>query len=113
MQGPYRSPLAAVCLWRRVCNPAAIAANLSAYTLRLSSNGSATPTQWLALAGLLPPGTTYVLRHVMADDAHRTICFEGERQKGEKVSDFRQAMRWLIGQAESATPGGATRVWAR
>ena len=28
---------------------------------------------------------------------------EGERQKEEKVSDFRQAMRWLIGQAENAT----------
>jgi DNA gyrase subunit B len=28
---------------------------------------------------------------------------EGERQKEEKVSDFRQAMRWLIGQAEAAT----------
>ena len=28
---------------------------------------------------------------------------EGERQKEEKVSDFRQAMRWLIGEAERAT----------
>ena len=28
---------------------------------------------------------------------------EGERQKQEKVNDFRQAMRWLIAQAESAT----------
>jgi DNA gyrase subunit B len=28
---------------------------------------------------------------------------EGEKQKEEKVSDFRQAMRWLIGQAENAT----------
>ncbi|APW35799.1 DNA topoisomerase (ATP-hydrolyzing) subunit B [Rhodoferax koreense] len=28
---------------------------------------------------------------------------EGERQKEEKVGDFRQAMRWLIGQAENAT----------
>ncbi len=28
---------------------------------------------------------------------------EGERQKEEKVNDFRQAMRWLIGQAEHAT----------
>jgi len=28
---------------------------------------------------------------------------EGERHKEEKVSDFRQAMRWLITQAESAT----------
>ncbi|WPC66925.1 DNA topoisomerase (ATP-hydrolyzing) subunit B [Rhodoferax ferrireducens] len=28
---------------------------------------------------------------------------EGERQKEEKVSDFRQAMTWLLGQAEHAT----------
>ncbi|MDD5324905.1 MAG: DNA topoisomerase (ATP-hydrolyzing) subunit B [Polaromonas sp.] len=28
---------------------------------------------------------------------------EGERRKEEKISDFRQAMRWLIGQAENAT----------
>ncbi len=28
---------------------------------------------------------------------------EGERRKEERVSDFRQAMRWLIGQAENAT----------
>jgi DNA gyrase subunit B len=28
---------------------------------------------------------------------------EGERRKQEKVSDFRSAMRWLIGQAENAT----------
>ncbi len=28
---------------------------------------------------------------------------EGERQKEEKVTDFRQAMRWLIGEAERAT----------
>ncbi len=28
---------------------------------------------------------------------------EGERQKEEKVSDFRQAMAWLIGQAENTT----------
>ncbi len=28
---------------------------------------------------------------------------EGERQKEEKVGDFRQAMRWLIAQAENAT----------
>ncbi|MCY7369706.1 MAG: DNA gyrase subunit B, partial [Polaromonas sp.] len=28
---------------------------------------------------------------------------EGERQKEEKVSDFRQAMTWLIAQAENAT----------
>jgi DNA gyrase subunit B len=28
---------------------------------------------------------------------------EGEKMKEEKVSDFRQAMKWLIGQAEHAT----------
>jgi DNA gyrase subunit B len=28
---------------------------------------------------------------------------EGERAKEEKVADFREAMRWLIGQAENAT----------
>jgi DNA gyrase subunit B len=28
---------------------------------------------------------------------------EGERQKSEKVSDFRSAMAWMIGQAENAT----------
>ena len=28
---------------------------------------------------------------------------EGERRKEEKISDFRQAMRWLVGQAENAT----------
>ncbi len=28
---------------------------------------------------------------------------EGERRKEEKISDFRQAMRWLIGQAENGT----------
>ncbi|MDP3673131.1 MAG: DNA topoisomerase (ATP-hydrolyzing) subunit B [Telluria sp.] len=33
----------------------------------------------------------------------RVVRGEGERQKEEKVSDFRQAMRWLITQAESAT----------
>jgi DNA gyrase subunit B len=28
---------------------------------------------------------------------------EGDRAKEEKVNDFREAMRWLIGQAENAT----------
>ena len=28
---------------------------------------------------------------------------EGERRKEEKITDFRQAMRWLIGQAENGT----------
>jgi DNA gyrase subunit B len=33
----------------------------------------------------------------------KVVRGEGERQKEEKVTDFRQAMRWLIGQAENAT----------
>ncbi len=33
----------------------------------------------------------------------KVIRGEGERQKEEKVTDFRQAMRWLIAQAENAT----------
>jgi DNA gyrase subunit B len=33
----------------------------------------------------------------------RVMRGEGERQKEEKVSDFRQAMRWLLTQAENAT----------
>ncbi len=33
----------------------------------------------------------------------KVVRGEGERAKEEKVSDFRQAMHWLIGQAESAT----------
>jgi DNA gyrase subunit B len=33
----------------------------------------------------------------------RVVRGEGEKAKEEKVSDFRQAMRWLIGQAENAT----------
>ena len=28
---------------------------------------------------------------------------EGDKQKEEKVTDFRQAMRWLIGEAERTT----------
>ena len=36
-------------------------------------------------------------------DGAKVMRGEGERQKEEKVSDFRQAMRWLIGQAEHAT----------
>ena len=28
---------------------------------------------------------------------------EGDRQKKERVSDFRQAMQWLVAQAEQAT----------
>jgi DNA gyrase subunit B len=33
----------------------------------------------------------------------RVMRGEGERAKEEKVSDFREAMAWLIGQAENAT----------
>jgi DNA gyrase subunit B len=33
----------------------------------------------------------------------RVMRGEGDKQKDEKVSDFRQAMRWLIAQAEHAT----------
>ena len=36
-------------------------------------------------------------------DGAKVLRGEGERQKEEKVSDFRQAMHWLIGQAEHAT----------
>jgi DNA gyrase subunit B len=39
----------------------------------------------------------------MLHEGARVVRGEGERQKEEKVSDFRQAMRWLITQAESAT----------
>lgn len=39
----------------------------------------------------------------LLSDGARISRGEGERQKEEKVSDFRQAMRWLIGQAENAT----------
>ena len=41
-------------------------------------------------------------RGLLAEGA-RVMRGEGERQKEEKVGDFRQAMRWLIGQAENAT----------
>jgi DNA gyrase subunit B len=33
----------------------------------------------------------------------RVMRGEGDKQKEEKVTDFRQAMKWLIGQAEHAT----------
>jgi len=36
-------------------------------------------------------------------DGAKVVRGEGERQKEEKVNDFRQAMRWLIGEAERAT----------
>jgi DNA gyrase subunit B len=38
---------------------------------------------------------------------------EGERQKEAKVSDFREAMAWLIAQAETPPHASATRAWAR
>ncbi|MFC5521941.1 DNA topoisomerase (ATP-hydrolyzing) subunit B [Polaromonas jejuensis] len=36
-------------------------------------------------------------------DGAKVMRGEGERKKEEKIGDFRQAMRWLIGQAENAT----------
>ncbi|MGA0571977.1 DNA topoisomerase (ATP-hydrolyzing) subunit B [Variovorax sp. VNK109] len=36
-------------------------------------------------------------------DGAKVMRGEGEKQKDEKVSDFRQAMSWLIGQAENGT----------
>jgi DNA gyrase subunit B len=36
-------------------------------------------------------------------DGAKVMRGEGERRKEEKISDFRQAMSWLIGQAENAT----------
>jgi len=42
------------------------------------------------------------LRDLLGEGA-RIERGEGERRKEEKVSDFRQAMRWLIAQAEHAT----------
>jgi DNA gyrase subunit B len=41
-------------------------------------------------------------RHLLHDGA-RVMRGEGERAKEEKVGDFRQAMRWLISEAERAT----------
>ena len=39
----------------------------------------------------------------LLNEGARVMRGEGERQKEEKVSDFREAMAWLIGQAENAT----------
>jgi DNA gyrase subunit B len=39
----------------------------------------------------------------LLSDGARVMRGEGERQKEEKVGDFREAMAWLIGQAEHAT----------
>ena len=41
-------------------------------------------------------------RGLMGEGA-RVMRGEGDKQKEEKVNDFRQAMHWLIGQAENAT----------
>jgi DNA gyrase subunit B len=41
-------------------------------------------------------------RHLLSDKAV-VMRGEGERQKQERVGDFRQAMRWLVAQAEHAT----------
>ncbi|MCZ8252854.1 MAG: DNA topoisomerase (ATP-hydrolyzing) subunit B [Hylemonella sp.] len=41
-------------------------------------------------------------RGLLAEGA-KVMRGEGEKQKEEKVSDFRQAMAWLIGQAENST----------
>ncbi|MGE0498942.1 MAG: DNA topoisomerase (ATP-hydrolyzing) subunit B [Ramlibacter sp.] len=39
----------------------------------------------------------------LLSEGARVTRGEGERMKEEKVSDFRQAMKWLIGEAERAT----------
>ena len=39
----------------------------------------------------------------LLSEGARVMRGEGERQKEEKVGDFREAMKWLIGQAEHAT----------
>ncbi|WP_332776092.1 DNA topoisomerase (ATP-hydrolyzing) subunit B [Polaromonas sp.] len=39
----------------------------------------------------------------LLSEGARVMRGEGDKQKEEKVSDFRQAMRWLIAQAENAT----------
>ena len=41
-------------------------------------------------------------RGLLAEGA-KVMRGEGEKQKEERVSDFRQAMAWLIGQAENST----------
>jgi DNA gyrase subunit B len=39
----------------------------------------------------------------LLSDGAKVMRGEGEKQKEERVGDFRQAMAWLIGQAENAT----------
>jgi len=51
-------------------------------------------------AALAEAATTF--RDLLGEGA-RIERGEGERRKEEKISDFRQAMKWLIGQAENAT----------
>jgi DNA gyrase subunit B len=51
-------------------------------------------------AALAEAATTF--RGLLHEGA-KVIRGEGERQKEEKVSDFRQAMRWLISEAERST----------
>jgi predicted extracellular nuclease len=48
-------------------NPAGAAVDLSAYTVRLYSNGATTPTSALTLSGQLAAGGTYVLVHGSAN----------------------------------------------
>ena len=44
----------------------------------------------------------HTFRGLLHEDA-RVMRGEGEKRKEERVSDFRQAMKWLIAQAENAT----------
>ncbi len=44
----------------------------------------------------------HTFRGLLSEGA-KVMRGEGEKRKEEKVSDFRQAMSWLIGQAENAT----------
>lgn len=46
--------------------------------------------------------TALLFKNLLGADA-KVMRGEGERQKSEKITDFRQAMRWLIAQAENAT----------
>ncbi|SFB83291.1 DNA gyrase subunit B [Polaromonas sp. OV174] len=51
-------------------------------------------------AALAEAATTF--KDLIGDGA-KVMRGEGERRKEEKIGDFRQAMKWLIGQAENAT----------
>ncbi len=50
-----------------IYNPTGAPVDLSAYTLELYSNGSATASQTLALSGTLAPGDVFVATHPSAD----------------------------------------------